>query len=163
MSIYDIEITQSNGNTYPLSNLKGKVLLIVNTASQCRFTPQYRALEELHKEYSRQGLMILAFPCNQFAKQEPERVDKIESFCQLNYGVTFELHKKIKVNGPDSTPLYQYLKQQAKGLFGSQSIKWNFTKFLVNQDGTKIHRFAPSVDPIDLEDMIKSYLSQSKT
>jgi glutathione peroxidase len=160
MSIYDIEVTQSNGNTYPLSNIKGNVLLIINTASHCRFTPQYQALEELHKKYSHQGLMILAFPCNQFANQEPDKGDKIESFCQLNYGVTFELHKKIKVNGPDSTPLYQYLKQQAKGIFGTQSIKWNFTKFLVNHDGSIIERFSPKTDPLKLEDRIKIFLSK---
>lgn len=162
MNIYDIEVTQSNGNTYPLSNIKGNVLLIINTASHCRFTSQYQALEELHKKYSHQGLMILAFPCNQFANQEPDNGDKIESFCQLNYGITFELHQKIKVNGPDSTPLYQYLKQQAKGIFGTQSIKWNFTKFLVNHDGSIIERFSPNIDPLKLEDKIKYYLSKSE-
>ena len=158
MSIYDIEVTQNNGNTYPLSDLKGRVLLIVNTASNCRFTPQYQALEKLHQKYAEQGLTILAFPCNQFANQEPETGDKIESFCQLNYGVSFELYKKIKVNGPESSKLYQHLKAQAKGILGTELIKWNFTKFLVNTDASKIDRFSPSMDPMKLEDQIKEYL-----
>jgi len=159
MSIYDIEVTQSNGTSYPLSNLKGRVLLIVNTASQCRFTPQYQALEKLHQKYAAKGLTILAFPCNQFAHQEPDTDDKIESFCQLNYGVSFELHKKIKVNGAESSKLYQYLKSQAKGVLGTELIKWNFTKFIVNSDASHIERFAPSVDPMKLEGQIQDYLS----
>lgn len=158
-ALFDIEVVRNNDETYSLSELKGKVLLVVNTASKCRFTPQYEALEALHLKYKDAGLVILAFPCNQFAKQEPESADKIESFCQLNYGVSFPLHKKIEINGKNTTPLYRYLKSNATGLFGTKSIKWNFTKFLISPDGFTIERFAPTTNPRLLENQIKAYLS----
>lgn len=160
-AIFDINVTRNNDENYSLSELKGKTLLVVNTASQCRFTSQYEALEVLHQKYKDAGLVILAFPCNQFAKQEPGIAEKIESFCKLNYGVSFPLHKKIEVNGQGTTPLFQYLKSQAKGLLGSKSIKWNFTKFLISPDGLTIERFAPMTNPIMIEDQIKRYITDT--
>lgn len=160
MVLYDIEIIKSNDATYPLSDLKGSVLLIVNTASKCRFTPQYEALEVLHQKYKDKGLIILAFPCNQFANQEPDTANNIEHFCQLNYGVSFELYKKVKVNGNDAAPIFRFLKSRAKGILGSESIKWNFTKFLVSRNGEKVIRFAPSVNPIKLGKQIDLLLSE---
>jgi len=160
-SIFDIDVMKSDGQHYSLSRLKGKTMLIVNTASQCRFTPQYQELEILHKKYEQQGLVILAFPCNQFAKQEPETDDKIETFCQVNYGISFALHKKIQVNGRGTIPLYQFLKSRAKGVLGSESIKWNFTKFLVSPDGQTIQRFSPTTSPMTLESQIIEYLSNN--
>jgi len=131
----------------------------VNTASHCRFTPQYQELELLHKKYEHLGLVVMAFPCNQFAKQEPESADKIEAFCQLNYGVSFAIHNKVMVNGNETTPLYQFLKSRAKGVLGSESIKWNFTKFLVSSDGQTVKRFSPTTSPMKLETQINDYLS----
>lgn len=160
VSLFDIEIIRNDNQTYPISELKGKTLLIVNTASKCRFTPQYQELETLHKKYGERGLAILAFPCNQFAKQEPDSNENITSFCQLNYGISFALHKKIDVNGKDASPLYQFLKSHAKGFLGSESIKWNFTKFLVSPDGKQIKRFSPTTPPLKLEDKINNYLSK---
>ena len=130
-SIYDFEVTDITGKTVNLSCYKGNVLLIVNTASKCGFTPQYEGLEQLYQKYAAQGLVILGFPCNQFGSQEPGDNEQINQFCQLNYGVSFPMFAKIAVNGTDTHPLYQWLKQQAPGLLGSQAIKWNFTKFLI--------------------------------
>ncbi|RZI95479.1 MAG: glutathione peroxidase [Rubrivivax sp.] len=135
----------------PLSQYKGKVLLIVNTASACGFTPQFGGLEELHKQYADKGLVVLGFPCNQFGSQDPGSNDEIAGFCSLNYGVTFPMMEKIDVNGSDADPLYKWLTAEAPGLLGTKAIKWNFTKFLVGKDGQVIKRYAPTDKPKDLE------------
>lgn len=154
-SIYDYSAISNGGDTIPFSQYQGKVLLIVNTASKCGLTPQYEALEALHKRYADQGLVIVGFPCDQFANQEPGSDEEIAEFCQLNYGVTFQLMKKIKVNGDDAHPIYQYLKKAGKGWFGD-AIKWNFTKFLISRDGTHIERYAPTTKPESMEaDILK--------
>ena len=144
------------GEDADLTPYRGKVMLIVNTASKCGFTPQYEGLEMLHQRFADQGLAILGFPCNQFGKQEPGTEEEIEEFCRLNYGVTFPLHAKIDVNGKNTHPLYAQLKSAAPGLLGSERIKWNFTKFLVDRDGVILRRYAPGVRPEQLvEDLEK--------
>ena len=157
-SIYDFEAQQMNGKTVPLSQYKDKVLLIVNTASACGFTPQFGGLEELHKEYADRGLVVLGFPCNQFGAQDPGSNDEIASFCQLNYGVSFPMMAKIDVNGADASPLYKWLTAEAPGLLGSKAIKWNFTKFLVGKDGQVIRRYAPQDAPKKLAADIEAAL-----
>lgn len=155
MGIYDFTAKDSFGDERSLSEYKGKVLLIVNTASKCGFTPQFEGLEKLYEELGEQGLEILGFPCNQFAGQDPGSNEEIQSFCKLNYGVTFTIFEKINVNGPDVHPLYKFLKEQKGGILGRQ-IKWNFTKFLVDREGNVIERYAPAVEPEDLrEDILK--------
>lgn len=149
-TVYDFEARQINGQDMALSAFKDQVMLIVNTASQCGFTPQFGGLEELHKTYGGKGLVVLGFPCNQFGAQDPGPDDEIASFCQVNYGVTFPMMSKIDVNGPTAHPLYQWLCAEAPGLLGSKSIKWNFTKFLVGKDGQVIKRYAPLDKPADL-------------
>ena len=158
-SIYDFEALQMNGQSVPLSQYRGKVLLIVNTASACGFTPQFGGLEELHKEYADQGLVVLGFPCNQFGAQDPGSNDEIASFCQLNYGVSFPMMAKIDVNGSDASPLYRWLTAEAPGLLGSKAIKWNFTKFLVGKDGRVIRRYAPQDAPQKLAGDIEAALA----
>jgi glutathione peroxidase len=143
----DFSATLSNGNEVALGDYAGKVLLIVNTASKCGFTPQYTGLESLQKTYSANGFSVLAFPCNQFGGQEPGTEQEIESFCDLNYQTSFPLFSKIEVNGASSHPLFAHLKSEAPGVLGSQRIKWNFTKFLVNQQGEVVKRYAPSTKP----------------
>ncbi|MGS0683493.1 glutathione peroxidase [Shewanella sp. 125m-7] len=150
-SIYDFSVNNIQGQTVSLSDFKGKVVLIVNTASECGFTPQYKELEALYQKYQSQGLVVLGFPCNQFGAQEKGDNQAISAFCELNFGVTFPLFEKIEVNGVNTTPLYAYLKQSAKGLLGSEKIKWNFTKFLVNREGQAMQRFAPTTKPTALE------------
>lgn len=147
MSIYQFSATDISGKDVPLSNYKDKVLLIVNTASKCGFTPQFEGLETLYKELQGQGLVVLGFPCNQFGSQDPGDDGEIEEFCQLNYGVSFLMFSKIDVNGGDAHPLFQYLKKEARGLLGSQTIKWNFTKFLVNRDGDVVERYGSADKP----------------
>jgi glutathione peroxidase len=149
-SIYDFEAQQINGQNISLAGYKGKVLLIVNTASKCGFTPQFGGLEELHKAYTGKGLVVLGFPCNQFGSQDPGADGEIAEFCQVNYGVSFPMMGKIDVNGPAAHPLYKWLSAEAPGLLGSKSIKWNFTKFLVGKDGQVIRRYAPTDKPADL-------------
>ncbi len=149
-SIYDFDAQQMNGQTVPLSQYQGTVLLIVNTASACGFTPQFGGLEELHKEYADKGLVVLGFPCNQFGSQDPGSNDEIASFCQLNYGVSFPMMAKVAVNGVEADPLFQWLCAEAPGLLGSKAIKWNFTKFLVGRDGQVIRRYAPTDTPQSL-------------
>ncbi len=149
-SVYDFEARQINGKDIPLSEFKGKVMLIVNTASKCGFTPQFGGLEELHKSYADKGLAVLGFPCNQFGSQDPGADGEIAEFCQVNYGVSFPMMGKIDVNGPAAHPLYKWLSSEAPGLLGSKSIKWNFTKFLVGKDGQVIRRYAPTDKPADL-------------
>ena len=149
-TVYDFEARQINGQNIALSEFRGQVMLIVNTASQCGFTPQLGGLEDLHKTYSGQGLVLLGFPCNQFGAQDPGTDGDIATFCQVNYGVSFPMMAKIDVNGPLAHPLYRWLSSEAPGLLGSKSIKWNFTKFLVGKDGQVIKRYAPLVKPANL-------------
>jgi glutathione peroxidase len=160
VSIYDFTVERIDGQTQSLSDYNGKVLLIVNTASQCGFTPQYKGLQELHEKYQDSGLQILGFPCNQFGGQEPGSNAEIQQFCTLNYGVSFPMFAKVNVNGPDTVPLYQYLKEQAKGAFGTEVIKWNFTKFLVDRNGKIVKRFASNTPPEKLERDIQQTLRQ---
>ncbi|MDD2296080.1 MAG: glutathione peroxidase [Eubacteriales bacterium] len=157
MSIYDFTMRDSFGDDIPLSIYKGKVLLIVNTASKCGFTPQFQGLQELYDTYAQQGLEILGFPCNQFAGQDPGSNEEIRNFCQINYGVTFPIFDKIKVNGKNAAPLYQYLKKQKSGALGSR-IQWNFTKFLADRQGNVVARYAPDVKPEDLKADIERLL-----
>ena len=149
-SIYDFDAQQIDGQPISLSDYRGKVLLIVNTASKCGFTPQFGGLEELHKAYTGKGLVVLGFPCNQFGSQDPGADGEIAEFCQVNYGVSFPMMGKVEVNGPAAHPLYKWLSSEAPGLLGSKSIKWNFTKFLVGKDGQVIRRYAPTDKPADL-------------
>ncbi|MTI14412.1 glutathione peroxidase [Sansalvadorimonas verongulae] len=147
MSIYDIPVQTIKGKTISLEQYRGKVLIIVNTASKCGFTPQYKGLEGIYKEYKGQGLEILGFPCDQFGHQEPGSEDEISEFCEINFGVTFPLFSKVEVNGSNAHPLFTHLKEEAPGLLGSKGIKWNFTKFLVDAEGNVVGRFAPKDDP----------------
>ena len=156
---YDFDALQMDGSSVPLERYRGQVLLIVNTASACGFTPQFAGLEELHQRYGDQGLVVLGFPCNQFAGQDPGSNDEIASFCQLNYGVSFPMMAKIDVNGQDATPLYRWLAAEAPGLLGSKAIKWNFTKFLVGKDGQVIRRYAPQYAPKKLVGDIEAALA----
>ena len=158
-TVYDFDARQINGQDMALSAFKGQVMLIVNTASQCGFTPQFGGLQELHKTYGGKGLVVLGFPCNQFGAQDPGADDEIASFCQVNYGVSFLMMSKIEVNGSAAHPLYQWLRAEAPGLLGSQSIKWNFTKFLVGKDGKVIKRYAPLDKPADLAKDIEAALA----
>lgn len=146
-NVMDFSAVLANGQSQNLSDYRGTVLLIVNTASQCGFTPQYAGLESLHKTYCKRGFSVLAFPCNQFGGQEPGSEDEIQSFCDLNYQTSFPLFSKIEVNGAATHPLYAHLKERAPGVLGSKRIKWNFTKFLVNQQGEVVKRCAPSTKP----------------
>ena len=130
----------------------------MNTASKCGFTPQFEGLEELNKKYADKGLVVLGFPCNQFGKQDPGTMGEITEFCQLNYGVSFTMAEKIDVNGNNAHPLYQFLKSSAKGVLGSEGIKWNFTKFLINRDGEVVKRFAPTVKPQEISDAIEALI-----
>lgn len=145
--VYDFTVKDSHGEDYPLSGLKGRVTLIVNVASNCGFTPQYEGLEELYKKYGEKGLTVIGFPCNQFGGQEPGTNTEIQKFCSLNYGVTFPVLGKLEVNGKGADPLYVHLKSTAPGLLGSEAIKWNFTKFLVDREGRVTGRYAPQVKP----------------
>lgn len=158
MSIYDFEVKTISGEIITMNAFKNKVLLIVNVASKCGFTEQYTGLENLYQKYKDKGLVILGFPCNQFMNQEPLNEEEIKSFCSLTYGVTFPMFSKIDVNGENTHPLYQYLKEAKKGLLGSEAIKWNFTKFLVDKNGTVINRYAPATKPESLEVDILIYL-----
>ena len=157
-TIYDFEAIQMNGQPLPLDQMRGQVMLIVNTASACGFTPQFGGLEKLHQTYQAQGLRVLGFPCNQFGSQDPGSNSDIASFCQLNYGVTFPMMEKIEVNGPAAHPLYQWLCAQAPGLLGSKAIKWNFTKFLVGRDGRVLKRYAPMDKPEKIKSDIEAAL-----
>lgn len=158
-TVYDFQARQINGKDIALSAFKGKVMLIVNTASQCGFTPQFGGLEALHKNYARKGLAVLGFPCNQFGEQDPGNDGAIAEFCQINYGVSFPMMGKIDVNGPAAHPLYKWLSSEAPGLLGSKAIKWNFTKFLVGKDGQVIKRYAPTNQPADLAKDIEAALA----
>jgi glutathione peroxidase len=158
-TVYDFDALQINGKSVPLSQFKGKAMLIVNTASACGFTPQFAGLEELHKVYGKKGLVVLGFPCNQFGAQDSGSNGEIAEFCQLNYGVSFPMMAKIDVNGATAHPLYQWLAAEAPGLLGSKSIKWNFTKFLLGKDGTVLKRYAPTDTPASLAQDIEAALA----
>jgi len=157
-NIYDFQCATGSGDQRTLEDFRGKVVLIVNTASKCGFTPQFEGLEALYEKYRDQGLEILGFPCNQFGKQDPGSNDEISEFCQLNYGVSFPMFGKIEVNGSAADPLYKHLKQEAPGALGTRGIKWNFTKFLVNREGEVLKRFAPATTPAQIEQEIKTLL-----
>lgn len=156
-SIYDLSFVNNHGETVQLAEFTGKPLLIVNTASKCGFTPQYDGLQELHETYGPRGLVVLGFPCDQFAHQEPGDDASIEEFCRLNHGVTFPLSTKVEVNGDKTHPVFAFLKKRAGGLFGS-GVKWNFTKFLVLPDGSTVRRYAPKTVPAALARDIESVL-----
>ena len=157
-SVYDFSVRTIDGAERSLSDYRGQVLLIVNTASQCGFTPQYRGLENLHRKYAARGFEVLGFPCNQFGKQEPGNAEEIANFCSLHYAVSFPLFEKIKVNGSGTHPLYAYLKREKRGLLWLGAIKWNFTKFLVGRDGIPRARYAPVVTPEKLDGIIDKAL-----
>ena len=159
MSAYDFEAQTLDGKPAPLGDYRGKVLLIVNTASKCGFTPQYEGLEALYRKFKDRGLVILGFPCNQFGAQEPGDAAEIANFCSLTYDVSFPMFAKIEVNGPSAHPLYQYLKHAKKGLLGSEGIKWNFTKFLIGRKGDVVGRFAPTEKPEAMEGTIQKLLA----
>lgn len=157
MSIYEFKVKEVDGAEKSLNDYKGKVMLIVNTATGCGFTPQYEGMEELYKKYKENGFEILDFPCNQFGHQAPGTDEEISNFCQLNYQTTFETFAKIDVNGENEAPLYTFLKKNQGGLLGSK-IKWNFTKFLVDRNGQVVKRFAPNTEPRELEKEIEKLL-----
>ncbi len=157
-NIYEFDCKNAQGNAVSLSEYRNKVLLIVNTASKCGFTPQYEGLNNLHLKYSDKDFSVLGFPCNQFGKQEPGTNQEIQEFCSINFQIEFPVFGKIDVNGPTADPLYQYLTEKKPGLLGSKNIKWNFTKFLVDQNGNVIARFAPKTKPEDIEKKINALL-----
>ena len=150
-----------DGHAFDFAQLQGRVVLVVNTASACGFTPQFAGLEELHRSYGAQGLVVLGFPCNQFGGQDPGSAEEIGAFCQRNYGVSFTMMEKVEVNGTHAHPLFAWLKQAAPGLLGSEGIKWNFTKFLIGRDGQVIKRFAPQDAPAKLRGDIEAALAQA--
>ncbi|MFT5519814.1 MAG: glutathione peroxidase [Enterobacterales bacterium] len=156
--VYSFNWTSPDGTEHAMNDYKGQVLLIVNTASKCGLTPQYKELQQLHDDLSGEGLTIIGFPCNQFLSQEAGTDEEISTFCELNYGVSFPLSTKIEVNGKNTHPLFEYLKNQAPGLLGSKNIKWNFNKFLISRDGSKITRFAPKTTPASMTDEINTLL-----
>lgn len=158
-TIFDFTAKSNKGKDVNFADFKGNVILIVNTASKCGFTPQYKALEELYKKYKDEGLVIVGFPCDQFGHQEPGNNEEIASFCQVNYGVSFPIMEKIDVNGDNASPIFKYLKSKAGGLLGSR-IKWNFTKFLISNDGKTIKRFSPIKKPMSLENIIIKMLNE---
>ncbi len=157
-TVFDFTVQNAAGADRPLDEFKGQVLLIVNTASKCGFTPQFAGLEELYEKYKDQGVSVIGFPCNQFGKQDPGSNDEIQEFCQLNYGVSFPMMGKIEVNGAGTDPLFKHLKDEAPGLI-TKNIKWNFTKFLVDGEGNVVKRYAPTVKPKDIEKDIDELLA----
>lgn len=159
-NIYSFHPALADRTLQPLSYYRGKIMLICNTASHCGFTPQFAGLEKIYQLYKNRGVAVLGFPCNQFAKQDPDDIETIKTFCQNHYGVTFPIFAKIDVNGKKADPLFAFLKQQAPGIFGSKTIKWNFTKFLVGKDGKVFKRYAPMTSPQDIIFDIENLLSQ---
>ena len=160
-TVYDFKASTIDGRAVALSDYRGQVLLIVNTASACGFTPQFAGLETLHQTLGPKGLAVLGFPCNQFGSQDPGSNEEIGAFCQMNYGVSFPMMAKVNVNGQDAHPLFAWLKNQAPGLLGSEGIKWNFTKFLVNRQGQVIKRYAPLDKPSGIAADIEAALAQA--
>jgi glutathione peroxidase len=161
MNLYDIPVTTLAGQPATLDSWRGQVLLIVNVASRCGFTPQYTGLEQLYRRFRDRGFVVLGFPCNQFGQQEPGTAEEIREFCSLTYDVTFPLFGRIDVNGPDAHPLYQHLRRERPGLLGTEAIKWNFTKFLVGRDGTVLRRYAPSDTPEAIARDVAAALDQA--
>ena len=159
-SLYQFEAELLEGDTKQMSDYEGKVLLIVNTASKCGFTPQFAGLEKVYEKYKDQGFEVLGFPCNQFGGQDPGSNDEIGAFCQRNYGVDFPMFAKVDVKGPEAHAIFRYLTSEAKGILGSESIKWNFTKFLVSKDGKVLNRYAPTTKPESIEEDIEKALAQ---
>jgi len=157
MEFYTFEAERLDGKSESMEKYKGKTIVVVNTASKCGLTPQYEGLELLYKTYKEQGLVILGFPCNQFANQEPGTADDIQEFCQVNYGVSFPMFAKINVNGSDTHPIFKYLKSELSGLLGGK-IKWNFTKFIIDKTGKPVKRFAPTTDPSSMESYIREII-----
>ncbi|MFE4708000.1 glutathione peroxidase [Peribacillus simplex] len=158
MSIYEFEVNKINGETISLEEYRGKVMIIVNTASKCGFSPQYDDLQSLYVQYIEDGVVVLGFPCNQFLNQEPGDDLEIDSYCKLNHGITFPMFAKVNVNGKDAHPLFSYLTENAPGVMGSKSIKWNFTKFLIDRNGNIVSRYAPKTKPLEMEEDIKKLL-----
>lgn len=156
--VYGFDVETIEGKAYSLADYRGDVLLIVNTASKCGFTPQFEGLEALHRDYASRGLRVLGFPCNQFGRQDPGTDQEIGAFCEKNYGVSFPMHSKIEVNGRGTHPLYDHLKQAQPGLLGTTGIKWNFTKFLVDRDGNVVERFSPKTTPAQIRRAIERLL-----
>jgi glutathione peroxidase len=159
-SFFDFTVKDAKANNYDLSQHKDKVVLVVNVASKCGFTPQYKGREAVYQEHKNDGLVVLGFPCNQFGSQEPGGNDEIQSFCEMNYGVSFPVLDKVDVNGSNAEPLFQHLKSQAPGILGTEAIKWNFTKFLVGKDGKVIERYAPNTEPAAIVADIKKALGK---
>lgn len=157
MNFYDFKANDINGKELNMNNYKGKIVLVVNTASKCGFTPQLKDLEDLYKEYKDSGVEILGFPCNQFLNQEPGDNNEVKNFCQINYGVTFNMFEKIDVNGSNAHPIYKYLKDQEKGIL-TKDIKWNFTKFLIDRNGNVIKRYSPTTSPLKIKEDIEKIL-----
>ena len=160
-TVYDFQVKKTDGSMQPLELYAGKPLLIVNTASKCGLAPQFKGLQELYEKYHKDGFEVLGFPCDQFNNQEYDNIEETTQFCQMNYGVSFPMFAKIKVNGDEADPLFRYLTQQQKGLLGKQ-IKWNFTKFLINEKGEVIERYAPTTEPQKIEDDIRSIIEKTK-
>lgn len=160
-NFYSLSVKKADGTEQSLSDFKNKVVVVVNVASRCGFTPQYEGLEKLYESYKDKGLVVLGFPCNQFGAQEPGSDQEIQSFCKLKYGVSFPIFKKVDVNGDAADPLYKWLKSSAPGFAGTEAIKWNFTKFLINKNGKVVERFAPQTKPEELESHISKLLAES--
>lgn len=158
-SIYDLDYVANNGDTIPFKQYEGKVLLIVNTASKCGFTPQYDGLEALYKKHKDQGLEVIGFPCDQFGHQEPGSDSDIAQFCEMRFNLSFPLSKKVEVNGDNAAPIYKLLKSEAPGVLGTKGIKWNFTKFLVNKEGNVVKRYSPRTKPEQIEEDINAALN----
>lgn len=157
-TVYDFTVRDIKGNEQSMADFKGKVLLIVNTASKCGFTPQFEGLQSLHSDLGDQGFEVLGFPCNQFLNQDPGNDESISQFCSLNYGVDFPMFSKVDVNGESADPLFRFLKKEAKGLMGSEKVKWNFTKFLVGPDGNVVRRYPPTTKPSEIRADIEKLL-----
>jgi glutathione peroxidase len=156
--IYSFTVKKSNGDDFSLSDLRGKTVLIVNTATKCGFAPQFKGLEALYQDYRDRGLVVLGFPCNQFANQEPVDDSDMQQVCELNFGVTFPLMGKVDVNGSDASPLFEYLKTELPGVLGSKKVKWNFTKFLIDSEGHPVKRYAPKTSPNEIRSDIEKLL-----
>lgn len=157
-NFYNYSAKDANGKMIDMAQYREKVVLVVNVASKCGFTPQYKGLEEIYREFKDRGLVILGFPCNQFGAQEPGNESEIQQFCSLTYDVSFPIMAKVEVNGSNAAPIYEHLKSAAPGLLGTEAIKWNFTKFLIGKDGKVIKRYAPNTEPKDIVDDIKKAL-----
>ena len=163
VNLFDFSVMDANGKDTLLSNLKGKVTLVVNVASKCGFTSQYEGLEKIHEKFRDQGFSVLAFPCNQFGGQEPASDEEIQNFCQTNYSVKFPVFAKIEVNGPKTAPLFEFLKASAPGILGTEMIKWNFTKFLIDRNGKVIDRYPPQLKPEELIGSIQAALQDQQS